>query len=46
MRLHIRRALRQGATAAELLEVMQLVAHLGIHACVIGVPLIVEAAAS
>jgi alkylhydroperoxidase/carboxymuconolactone decarboxylase family protein YurZ len=44
MRLHIRRALRQGATAAELLEVMQLVAHLGIHACVIGVPLIVEAA--
>jgi alkylhydroperoxidase/carboxymuconolactone decarboxylase family protein YurZ len=45
MRLHIRRALRQGATAAELLEVMQLVAHLGIHACVIGVPLIVEAAA-
>jgi alkylhydroperoxidase/carboxymuconolactone decarboxylase family protein YurZ len=45
MRLHIRRALRQGATAEELLEVMQLVAHLGIHACVIGVPLIVEAAA-
>jgi alkylhydroperoxidase/carboxymuconolactone decarboxylase family protein YurZ len=45
MRLHIRRALRQGATAAELLEVMQLVAHLGIHACVIGVPLIIEAAA-
>ena len=44
MRLHIRRALRQGATAEELLEVMQLVAHLGIHACVIGVPLIVEAA--
>jgi len=45
MRLHIRRALRQGATAEELLEVMQLVAHLGIHACVIGVPPIVEAAA-
>jgi alkylhydroperoxidase/carboxymuconolactone decarboxylase family protein YurZ len=44
MRMHIRRALRQGATAEELLEVMQLVAHLGIHACVIGVPLIVEAA--
>jgi len=44
MRMHIRRALRQGATVEELLEVMQLVAHLGIHACVIGVPLIVEAA--
>jgi alkylhydroperoxidase/carboxymuconolactone decarboxylase family protein YurZ len=45
MRLHIRRSLREGASAAELVEVMQLVAHLGVHACVIGVPLIVEAAA-
>ena len=44
MRLHIRRALRLGATAEELLEVLQLVAHLGVHACVIGVPLIQEAA--
>jgi alkylhydroperoxidase/carboxymuconolactone decarboxylase family protein YurZ len=44
MRAHIRRALRQGATVEELVEVMQLVAHLGIHACVIGVPLIMEAA--
>lgn len=44
MREHVRRAIRQGATAAELVEVLQLVAHLGIHACVIGVPMIVEAA--
>lgn len=43
MRLHMRRALRHGATAEELLQVMQLVAHLGVHACVIGVPLIMEA---
>lgn len=45
MRLHVRRAIRHGASAEELVEVMQLVAHLGVHACVIGVPLIVEAAA-
>jgi alkylhydroperoxidase/carboxymuconolactone decarboxylase family protein YurZ len=44
MRLYIRRALREGASAAELVQVLQLVAHLGVHACVIGVPLIVEAA--
>jgi alkylhydroperoxidase/carboxymuconolactone decarboxylase family protein YurZ len=44
MRVHIRRLLRLGATAEELLEVLQLVAHLGIHACVVGVPLIIEAA--
>lgn len=44
MREHARRAIRHGATGAELVEVLQLGAHLGVHACVIGVPLIVEAA--
>jgi alkylhydroperoxidase/carboxymuconolactone decarboxylase family protein YurZ len=46
MREHARRAIRHGATAAELIEVLQLVAHLGVHACVIGVPLIVEESAA
>lgn len=45
LRLHIRRALRLGATQAELLEVLQLATHLGVHACVVGVPLVAEAAA-
>lgn len=44
MRLHAARAIRAGATGPELVEALQLVAHLGIHACVIGVPLIAEAA--
>lgn len=43
LRIHIRRAIRLGATQAELLEVLQLATHLGVHACVIGVPLIAEA---
>lgn len=42
MRLHAARAIRAGATGPELLQVLQFVAHLGIHACVIGVPIIVE----
>ena len=44
IRLHAARAIRAGVSGPELLQVLQLVAHLGIHACVIGVPLIVEAA--
>jgi alkylhydroperoxidase/carboxymuconolactone decarboxylase family protein YurZ len=46
MREHARRAIRAGATGPELVQVLQLVAHLGVHACVIGVPLIVEASAA
>lgn len=46
MREHARRAIRHGATGPELIEVLQLVAHLGVHACVIGVPLIAEASAA
>lgn len=44
MRVEIRRALAAGADVAELTQVFQLVAHLGIHACVDGVPMIVAAA--
>ena len=43
LRLHIARALRLGATRHEILEVLQLTAHLGIHACVVGVPLLMAA---
>ncbi len=42
-RLHIARALREGATKEEILQILQMTAHLGIHACVIGVPMLVEA---
>jgi alkylhydroperoxidase/carboxymuconolactone decarboxylase family protein YurZ len=42
-RLHIARALRAGATKEEILQILQMTAHLGIHACVIGVPILVEA---
>ncbi len=43
LRLHMTRALRLGAAPADILQVLQLTAHLGIHACVIGVPLMVAA---
>ena len=38
MRAHTKRAIAIGISGEELVEVLQLVAHLGIHACVIGVP--------
>jgi alkylhydroperoxidase/carboxymuconolactone decarboxylase family protein YurZ len=44
MRTETRNALSAGATPDEITEVFQLVAHLGIHACVDGVPAIVECA--
>ena len=39
---HIRTALSLGATQAEIVEVLELTGTLGIHACNIGVPLLVE----
>lgn len=39
---HIRQALKHGANAAEIMEVLELTATLGIHACNIGVPILVE----
>jgi alkylhydroperoxidase/carboxymuconolactone decarboxylase family protein YurZ len=42
LRMHIRRALELGATREELVEVLQLTSTLGIHACNIGVPILVE----
>lgn len=42
IRQHIEAALDQGATAAEVMEVLELTSTLGIHACNIGVPLLLE----
>lgn len=39
---HIKEALKEGATTDEVMEVIELTSSLGIHACNIGVPLLVE----
>jgi len=42
VKLHMRKALEQGATPEEILEVLELVSVLGIHSCTIGVPALAE----
>jgi alkylhydroperoxidase/carboxymuconolactone decarboxylase family protein YurZ len=42
IRQHIKQALAHGATAEEIMEVLELTATLGIHACNIGVPILLE----
>lgn len=42
IRTHIKRALEYGATAQEIMEVLELTSTLGIHAANIGVPILVE----
>jgi len=42
IRQHIRSALELGASAEELMEVLELTSTLGIHACNTGVPLLIE----
>lgn len=42
IRQHIRAAIEHGATAEQLMEVLELTSTLGIHACNIGVPLLIE----
>jgi len=42
IRAHVTSALKEGATLHEVLEVIELSSTLGIHACNIGVPLLVE----
>ena len=42
IRQHIKQALGYDATADEIMEVLELTATLGIHACNIGVPILVE----
>ena len=43
IRAHTRSALREGATAAEIVEVFQLVTVIGMHSCNVGVPILMEA---
>jgi len=42
VRAHVRAALDLGASAAEVMEVLELTSTLGIHACTIGIPLLIE----
>jgi alkylhydroperoxidase/carboxymuconolactone decarboxylase family protein YurZ len=42
IRQHIRAALDLGASAAEVMEVLELTSTLGIHACNMGIPLLIE----
>ncbi|KAK0716413.1 AhpD-like protein [Apiosordaria backusii] len=42
IKAHVSAALREGASVAEVVEVIELSSTLGIHACNIGVPLLVE----
>lgn len=42
IRFHIRAALAVGATKEEIMEVLELTSTVGIHACNIGIPLLVE----
>jgi alkylhydroperoxidase/carboxymuconolactone decarboxylase family protein YurZ len=43
LRLQIRRALRLGIDKRQILQVLQMTAHLGVHACALGVPILMEA---
>jgi alkylhydroperoxidase/carboxymuconolactone decarboxylase family protein YurZ len=43
LRLQIRRALRLGIDKRQILQVLQMTAHLGVHACAVGVPILMEA---
>jgi alkylhydroperoxidase/carboxymuconolactone decarboxylase family protein YurZ len=42
LRQHIRNAIKYGATREEVMEVLELVSVLGIHACTLGVPILLE----
>ena len=42
LRQHIRNAIKYGATRKEVMEVLELVSVLGIHACTLGVPILIE----
>ena len=42
IRQHVRAALDLGASAAEVMEVLELTSTLGIHACNIGIPLLID----
>jgi alkylhydroperoxidase/carboxymuconolactone decarboxylase family protein YurZ len=43
LRMQIKRALRLGIGQREIRQVLQMTAHLGVHACAVGVPVLMEA---
>ncbi|MDN5004308.1 carboxymuconolactone decarboxylase family protein [Bradyrhizobium sp. GCM10027634] len=43
LRVQIKRALRLGVDQREIRQVLQMTAHLGVHACAVGVPVLMEA---
>lgn len=43
LRVQIKRALRLGIDQREIRQVLQMTAHLGVHACAVGVPILMEA---
>lgn len=42
LRIHIKNALKYGATVQEIMEVYQLVSVLGMHTCTMGVPVLID----
>jgi len=42
LRAHMRNALKYGATKGELIELFELVSSLGVHACTMGVPVLMD----
>jgi alkylhydroperoxidase/carboxymuconolactone decarboxylase family protein YurZ len=42
LKLHMRNAVRLGATAEEITEVLEIVSVIGIHAATVGVPILAE----
>jgi len=46
LKLHMRKAMEQGATPEEILEVLELISVLGIHSCTVGVPALAEVVAA
>ena len=45
LKLHMRNALRYGATAEEIMEVLEIVSVIGIHGAVVAAPMLEEALA-
>jgi alkylhydroperoxidase/carboxymuconolactone decarboxylase family protein YurZ len=41
-RMHIQNALAAGATQAQIIEVLELIAQVGIHACTMAIPIVLE----
>jgi alkylhydroperoxidase/carboxymuconolactone decarboxylase family protein YurZ len=42
LRIHVRNALKLGATAAEIVEVLELSTTIGIHSCTVGLPILTD----